>query len=94
MCILELSKATMYWFYYDYIKNKYGNKSRLLFEDTDRLVYEIEPENVYNNFSENKEMIDSMNYSAKSKNYDDSNALSVGTVKGEMGGVAIEEFVG
>ena len=94
MCILELSKATMYWFYYDYIKNKYGNKSRLLFEDTDRLVYEIEPENVYNNFSENKEMIDSINYSAKSKNYDDSNALSVSTVKGEMGGVAIEEFVG
>ena len=94
MCILELSKATMYWFYYDYIKNKYGNKSRLLFEDTDRLVYEIEPENVYNNFSENKEMIDSINYSAKSKNYDDSNALNVGTVKGEMGGVAIEEFVG
>ena len=94
MCILELSKATMYWFYYDYTKNKYGNKSRLLFEDNDRLVYEIEPENVYNNFSENKEMIDSMNYSAKSKNYDDSNALSVGTVKGEMGGVAIEEFLG
>ena len=31
MCILELSKVLMYEFHYDYIKNKYGNNSRLLF---------------------------------------------------------------
>ena len=39
MCILELSKVLMYEFHYDYIKNKYGNNSRILF--TDRLMYEI-----------------------------------------------------
>ena len=31
MCILELSKVLMYEFHYDYIKNKYGNNSGLLF---------------------------------------------------------------
>ena len=31
MCILELGKALMYKFHYDYIKNKYGNDSRILF---------------------------------------------------------------
>ena len=31
MCILELSKVLMYEFYYDYIKSKYDNKSKLLF---------------------------------------------------------------
>ena len=36
-CILELSKVLMYEFHHDYIKNKYGNNSRLLFTNTDRL---------------------------------------------------------
>ena len=33
MRILELSKVLMYEFHYDYIKNKYGKNSRLLFAD-------------------------------------------------------------
>ena len=34
MCICELSEVPMYGFQYDYIKNKYSNKSRLLFTYT------------------------------------------------------------
>ena len=30
MCILELSKVLMYEFHYDYIKNKYDNKSKTI----------------------------------------------------------------
>ena len=71
MCILELSKFSMYKFHYDYIKNNYSKKSRLLFTDTHSLMYEIETENIYDNFSKNKEMFDFSNYSAKSKHYDD-----------------------
>ena len=40
MCILKLSKVLMYEFYYDYIKNKYGDNSRLLFIDNDSLTYQ------------------------------------------------------
>ena len=34
-CILELSKVLMYEFHNDDIKNKYDNKSKLLFTDAD-----------------------------------------------------------
>ena len=65
MCVLELSKILMYEFHYDYIKNKHGNNSRLLFTDTDSLMYEIKTGDVYEDFSSNKEMLDFSNYSTK-----------------------------
>ena len=54
MCILELSKMLMYKFHYDYIKNKYDNKSKQLFTDTDSLMCEIRTEDIYEDFSSNK----------------------------------------
>ena len=67
MCILELSKVLMYEFHYDYIKYKYGNNSRLLFTDTDNLMYEIKTEDAYEDFSNDKETFDFSNYSTMSK---------------------------
>ena len=46
----------MHDFHCDSIKNKYGNKSRLLFPVTDSLMYCIETENIYENFSNNKDI--------------------------------------
>ena len=93
MCILELSKVLMYEFHYDYIKDKYGNDSRLLFIDTDSLMYEIKAEDVYEDFSNNKKMFDFSNYSTKSKYYDNLNKLVVGKMKDATACVATEEFV-
>ena len=39
--ILELNEVLMHEFYHDYIKNKHGNNSKLLFTDSDSLMYEI-----------------------------------------------------
>ena len=61
MCILELSKLLMCEFYYDYIKNKYGNNSRLLFTATDSLMDEIKTEDFYKCFSSDREMFDFIN---------------------------------
>ena len=56
MCILELSKVLMYEFH-DYIKTKYNNKWKLLFTDTDSLMYKIKTEDGYEDFSSNKCLI-------------------------------------
>ena len=67
--------------------------NRDYYSDTRSLVYKIETENVYDNFSQNK-MFDFSNYSGKSKYYNDSKALVIGKMKDEMSDVAIEEFAG
>ena len=63
----------MYNFYYDDIKTKYGKNSTLLFTDAGSLLYEIQTENIYEDFSKNKVMLNFSSYSANSKYYDDSN---------------------
>ena len=89
MCIPDLSKVLMYKLHYDYIKNKYGDNSRLLFTDTDSLMYE----DVYENFSSNKEMFDFSNYSITSTYFDDWNKLVIGKMKDEVGDITIVAFV-
>ena len=66
MCILDLSKTLMYDFHYKYIKEKYGDKVRLLFTDTDSLTYEIEAEDVYQDFWNDKDMFDNSDYPVSS----------------------------
>ena len=56
-------------------------------------MYEIKTENVYEDFSNDKEMFDCSNYSTKLEYYDDSNKLVVGKIIDETAGVAIKEFV-
>ena len=56
----------MYEFHYDHSKNKYGNNSRILFANTDSLMFEIKTEDVYENFSSNKEIFDLSKFPIKS----------------------------
>ena len=94
MCILDLSKTLMYDFHYNYIKKKYGNKAKLLFTDTDSLTYEIEAEDVYKNFWNDKDKFDNSDYSESSPYFDKTNKKVIGKFKDEATGVPICEFVG
>ena len=81
-CVFELSKVLMCEFHYDYIENKYGKNSRLLFTDTDSLMYENKTEDVYEDFNNDKEMFGFSNYSNMLK-YDNSEKLVVVKIKDE-----------
>ena len=94
MCILDLSKTLMYDFHYNFVKNKYGNKAKLLFTDTDSLTYEIEAEDVYRDFWNHKDMFDNSDYPSNHQYFDATNKKVIGKFKDEAAGVPITEFVG
>ena len=94
MCILDLSKTLMYDFHYNYIKNKYDDRAKLLFTDTDSLTYEIEAEDVYKDFWKDNDMFDNSGYDNDSQFFDKTNKKVIGKMKDEAGGIPITEFIG
>ena len=94
MCILDLSKALMYDFHNSYVKKKYGSKARLLFTDTNSLTYEIETQDAYQNFWNDKDKFDNSDYPENSPYYDTSNKKVIGKFKDEAVGIQIVEFDG
>ena len=90
--ILDLSKTLMYDFHYNYIKRKYPD-STLLFTDIDSLTYQIQTDNVYEDFYADKHLFDFSGYEKESPFYNDENKKVIGKMKVKLNGEIIEEFV-
>ena len=79
--ILDLSKYFMYEFHYKYIKSKFDAK--LLFTDTDSLVYNTEAKDVHEEFYQDKNLFDFSEYPVDSKFFDPVNKKVAGKMKDE-----------
>ena len=97
MCILDLSKIIMFDFHYNYIKSKYADKAKLLFTDTDSLMYEIETEDFYQDIAGDvKDKFDTSDYPENHPSGipTGENKKVLGMMKDEAAGKIIKEFVG
>ena len=96
MSILNLSKSLMYDFHYNYIKTKYGDKTKLLFTDTDSLAYEIKTNDFYKDINPDIEKrFDTSDYPSNHSSgiKRGLNSKVLGLFKDEAGGKQIVEFV-
>jgi len=94
MSILELSKLHMYRFYYDVLKERYGDNVRLAYTDTDSYISKIETEDVYDDFKKLGNYFDFSNYDKSHNNYSNINNKKLGFFKDEMEGKIMTEYVG
>ena len=65
----------------EYIGTKYDNFAKLLFTDTDSLVYETEADAVHKDFYEDKNLFDFSDYAKDSKCFHSINKKVIGKIK-------------
>ena len=94
LSILELSKITMYEFWYDYVKVKYEDRLKLCYMDTDSFVLNVRTEDFYKDISEDvKDRFDTSNFNCGRPLPIGVNKKVVGLMKDELGGGIITEFI-
>ena len=94
LSILDISKITMYEFWYDYVKIKYQDKARLCYMDTDSFVVNIKTKDFYKDISQDvNKRFDTSNYTFDRPLPTGINKKVIGLMKDELSGDIITEFV-
>ena len=83
-CVYQIWVKQIREFHYNYIKNKRGSNTRLLLTDTDGFMLEIKTKDIQKDVSTDKKIFGFSNFSAKSKQYDDSDKLVFVETKDEV----------
>ncbi|XP_066595461.1 uncharacterized protein [Prorops nasuta] len=95
MCVLDLSKVCLYSFHYDVILPKLKLDVKLLYTDTDSLIYEFKCENIYDFIREKIDYFDTSDFPINNiYNIPLVNKKVIGLMKDECNGNLMSEFVG
>ena len=93
LSILDISKITMYEFWYDYVKIKYEDKAQLCYMDTDSFVVNIKTKDFYKDISQDvNKRFDTSNYTFDRPLPTGVNKKVIGLMKDELGSDIIMEF--
>ena len=94
LSILDISKITMYEFWYNYVKIKCEDKARLCYMDTDSFVVNIKTKDFYKDISQDvNKRLDTSNYTSDRPLPTGINKKVIGLMKDELSGDIITEFV-
>ena len=93
LSILDISKITMYEFWYDYVKIKYEDKTKLCYVDTDSFVANIKTKDFCKDVSQDvNKRFDTSNYTFDRPLPTGINKKVIGLMKDELGGDIITAF--
>jgi hypothetical protein len=93
-CILDLSKTLMFEFHYDVMMEKYHDRARLLYTDTDSLCYHIKTDDLYDDMMPMRDQyFDTSDYPHDHPLFSITNKKVLGMMKDEMNGKLIKEMV-
>ena len=95
MCILDISKMRLYEFHYEYMVPRYGDKARIMYTDTDSLIYSVECADMYNDMKRDIDRFDTSDYAIDNAyGIPLANKRLPGLMKDENNGAIMTEFVG
>ncbi|XP_024867175.1 uncharacterized protein LOC112451646 [Temnothorax curvispinosus] len=95
MCILEISKTSLYEFHYDYMVPLYRDRCRIAYTDTDSLIYSLECEDAYERMKRDIHKFDTSDYAENNAHgVPRVNKKVPGLMKDENNGAIMTEFVG
>ena len=93
MCILDISKVCLYEFHHEYMLPLFRDKCKIMYTDTDSLIYRVECEDVYETMKRDIARFDTSDYPTDNVNGMPLANKKVGLMKDENNGTIMTEFV-